>query len=173
MQDPTDSTPPRRAADEEYVEPLDTDVMVHETPAPPATGPRDTMGRFQPGFSGNPRGRQKTGFALTELIRKRLDLDQLFDIAWSLARGVVPRAPIDVTAGAQVTFEPMVVKPRERLAALNFLAQYGGFKPPDRFEVTSPEARAVDFGRLAPEELGTFERMLAKAAGEPEPEGTP
>lgn len=171
MQDPTEAQP-RRADDAEYDEPLDSDVMVRETPAPAATGPRDTMGRFAPGFSGNPKGRQKNAFALTELIRKRLDLDQLFDIAWSLARGVVPRTyDARDSNGTTVTFEPMVVKPRERLAALNFLAQYGGFKPPDRFEVTSPEARSVDFGRLAPDQLGEFERLLSLAAGEAKPEG--
>ncbi|MCW5803461.1 MAG: hypothetical protein KIT31_13840 [Deltaproteobacteria bacterium] len=86
--------------------------------AQPARAPH----RWKPGQSGNPKGRPPKGSALAEAIRRRVDPDELAQIALGLAR----------SGESEST----------RIAALNWLATAGYVKPAERHEIAV--ARAGD-----------------------------
>lgn len=138
---------------------------------------RDERGRLLPGGpSANPKGRPRSGLALAEAIRRRIDPEEWVDELWSIARGV-PRRPELRTAdgsGSTVTYEPVAVKIRDRVAALSLLASYGFIKPPQQVEVSQPGGAQVDFSRLSAAEFAVLDRLIERAAtDEPSPAAEP
>lgn len=138
----------------------------------PETGNRAPDGKFLPGRpSANPHGRPRSGLALSEAIRRRVDPNELVDIAFSIARGIVPRPLLEGReAGGVVTFVPEVVEMSHRMAALNWLARYGYIPPPQQLEVSGGERRAIDFSRCSAEQIAALDGILDSALGPTSPE---
>ncbi len=82
--------------------------------------------------SNNPRGRPRSGLALAERVRKRVDLDELVDIALSIARG--EPITIDFIKGddgkmKSIAVPAIVPSVRDRLTALTWIRDTGFCKP--------------------------------------------
>lgn len=113
-------------------------------------------GKFAPGHSGNPRGRPSPGLALAQRIRERVSPDELIDVAMKIAG----------KEGAAV---------RDRLAAVQFLAERGWIKPPEKLELEASMAPSqpaeFDLARLSQDERVALLRALKRARGDlPEPD---
>lgn len=130
-----------------------------EAPQKPRGGP------FRPGP--DPRrykgGRPRSGLALAERIRRRVDLDELVDLAIDIARG---RAIAVETVDGVKTKQVVIPKTSDRVAALNFLAERGFVKPPTTIAIDQGGKPPIDFGRLTDDQLDQYEQLLAVAAGE-------
>jgi hypothetical protein len=124
---------------------------------------RNAKGQWLPGSVPNPKGRPKTGLALAERIRARVDVDQMIDHVLAIAMG----KPLgnEVLGESSSGWAP-VVDAKTRLAAWNFLADRGFMKPATSLEVSGSNApqRMVDFGRLPAEDVALFEKLMEKAA---------
>ena len=128
------------------------------------------------GVSGNPAGRRREGTALTTMIRTRVPLPELVQLAQAMAWGEpVVRDALYTrelyrcrAAGLPDPPRPTaaeVVYPTvsEQQAAMRFLAEWGYQRPAERLEIApAPEA---DLSALTDEELELYERLLAKASG--------
>jgi len=119
------------------------------------------------GKSGNPSGRPKGFRRLAAEIRERTDNGRtLVDFALAVFEGKKPEG-VQKTPSLQLRWQ-----------ALEWLANRGFGKAVDivHLEVTASEAPPIDFSRLSPKELETFERLLDAASGEDRglllPEGT-
>jgi hypothetical protein len=100
--------------------------------------------KWQPGVSGNPRGRPRTGLAFAERVRERVDPDVLIDLAVGIAT--------DPNGNA-----------RDRLAAAAFLHGTAYQKPAERHEVAAVAAEPEDdCSWMSLEDLETIERIQAK-----------
>lgn len=113
------------------------------------------------GPSPNPKGRPRTGHALSDAIRAVADPTKMAQIAWDIAQG-----KSSVFGQTEQGGWAAIVKPETRLAALNWLATNGFIKPPTQIETTRTDSKVVDFGRLNPAELQVFEQLLARASEE-------
>ena len=123
---------------------------------------RDRNGRFAPGHK-HARGRPRSGLALAERIRRRVDLDEIVDIAMDIARGrAIPAERDGVKTGDWI-----IPKTSDRVTALNWLAERGFVKPPTTIALEQSDAKPpIDFSRLDDAQLDQYERLLAIAAGE-------
>lgn len=103
-------------------------------------------GSWKPGQSGNPHGRPRTGLALAEAIRERIDPHKVIDLLEShLADDKVPAA--------------------QRLAAALPWMHAGFMKPPTSVDVTTTNtAPAYDLSALTDAELAELEARLAGGA---------
>lgn len=103
---------------------------------------RDRLRRqgWQPGQSGNPKGRPRTGHALAEAIRAKVDPVELAEIALGIARD----------AGEQA---------KDRLTAVKFLADHGWSKPV--IAVDTGGAAPLDFSKLSSDQLAILATALA------------
>lgn len=136
------------------------------------------------GASPNPKGRPKTGLALAETIRGRLErsdaraLTDLVELALDVAMGrpvIIDTDWIRAAAEARARGEPEPPRKGEAIQptmaemqrAWDWLAQWGYRKPPTDVEVTdsSGETKVFDYDRLSDAELAELERMQRKAAG--------
>ena len=111
-----------------------------------------------------PGRRYRIGSALTDAIREQVDPDELIQIALSIARGeAMQPAPGEVAA------MPERPSARERIQALQFLADRGYGKPAQEISVQRseiPAARSADLSLLSVEELRQLQGLWSKAAGE-------
>jgi hypothetical protein len=130
--------------------------------------------KWPKGVSGNPKGRPRSGLSLAERIREKVDPDELIDIALEIARGndVIVR---DKDGSVILDGDGMPIirapEPKDRINALNFLAERGWIKPPVQLELDAPDTapQGLDFSRLSDDELDHLEGLLSRAAGQ----GTP
>lgn len=111
---------------------------------------RSELGRFQPGASGNPRGRPKSMGALIRSATN--DGQEMVDFALAVMRG----------RAVTIDGEEVAVQVKERLAALAWLADRGWGKPDS---IAGPTERPrFDFGRLQGPELDALLVIAEKAA---------
>ncbi len=118
--------------------------------------PRGNPGWIKGGSSPNPGGRPKNAFALSNLIRERVDPQELVEVALSIARD-------------------SEVDEKIRLQALAFLADRGWIKPPTisakRVETVSSVAGLLpaNWNELSPAARASYldqmPRMLPEAEG--------
>ena len=122
---------------------------------------RDSKGRIFPGSgANNRRGRPRHGYALAEIIRRQIELDELVSIALSIARGL-PVQVLDEGTGAMVGLSSPT--PKDQIAALNWLAKYGGFEPPKELNIGIPDKPAIDFSGLSDQQLESLQSILLVA----------
>lgn len=144
---------------------------------------RDSNGRLLPGYANlNPKGRPRTGLALTEMIRELVPPELLVEQAYLLAMGhpVIrdlqylrdcAKAERDGTTPPEPPRnidDPIWPTQADRLAAIKFLAEWGYQKPVQQVEVMAPSTPRLDLSKLTQSELDEYERVQRKMAGLPE-----
>lgn len=165
-------------------------MTAHASAKPPL---RDARGRLLPGGGTiNPKGRPRSGLALSEMIREVagepetmrelvalvlnvafgrpvvLDGDYLARCADARRRGELPPP-----RPAQVEqIQPNIA---EMQRAWDWLATWGFQKPTQSLEISAGAggAPALDYSKLSPAELDALEATLRKAAGLEEPDPRP
>lgn len=141
-----------------------------------------TPGSWKPGVSGNPKGRPKSGLALADMIRERLDPETMREFV-AFVINIAFGRPVELVGewfqacrAARQRGEPPPPRPTQvetiqpdigdMQRAWDFLATWGFQKPTQVLEINGgAEAPALDYSKLSPAELDQLEASLRKAAG--------
>lgn len=97
---------------------------------------RDDSGRFAPGHSGNPSGRPPKESALTDILKAKIDKDELAELLIGRARG-------GDLAALKYIYDRVDGRPKETIdATISELPKYVGFRVPD--DADEPEDSEAD-----------------------------
>jgi hypothetical protein len=121
----------------------------HPTPAPPAST-RDTSGRFQPGRSGNPKGKKPGTLNKATILKQALE-DGDFDVAVQTFRTALHAGNF---VAARLLIDRLDPKPRNRPIALEVPDD---LPMPARFTFVS---RAMFRGEITPDEAKVMVAVL-------------
>ncbi len=133
---------------------------------------RDSLGRFKPGMSGNPGGRKKGPHSFSQMIRDKVDTEQLIAVAVAIALGQGKRileAPAD--GSPPPTVVPISIPTsKDQMKAIEFLVAWGYIKPPTQKQIAIDDGReksrqAFDPSKLSDKQLNAMDALLEIGAG--------
>lgn len=134
--------------------------------APKAKRPRGNPNWIKGGPSPNPKGRPRSGMALSDMIRRKVDPQRMVDIALAIADG--RPVPMLDEAGEPTNDMSSLPTCRDRLAALTWIRDSGFFKPA-QLTVTADvpiDTDGIDYNQLSDAALDAVLNAQSAACAE-------